>query len=455
MEKEEITYYELNPSQEVVKLQCTYSLFKRVINILTSASTEKEIDFKLLEKAFNIAVERNDCTRIQFVKRKGKLMQYFRKQVVFKDIPVLEFKTKEEQDAFIEKESIKPIKYMKGEVIKPTFIKTYDGLSMVFFKVCHLVFDIYGLNVFTQDLFGIYDALKNGTDLPVAPKKFEDLIKKDIEMKHDKEKSKRDYDYFKKLLSENPEPYYAGVDGGTNKWIQKARKKNRRPSPFFIMRNDTKLYGHSISKEVCDKLLNCAKETQVTIANLLFYIFSVTQSRLNGDVPSLLPLELCNVRGTLLERKAAGTKAQSLLCYTKVDKDKSFIDNLNAFMEIQNENYRHIGMKDLDAQMLIHDVYKTSLLEIYYSIAYSFIPIEKTGDIKMDFYTNGKCALPLYVAVLYDYKNNTIDIGYDAQVQLVSEQNVAQFHKNLISCIEQVSENPNMLVKDIQLEAIK
>ena len=112
MEKEEITYYELNPSQEVVKLQCTYSLFKRVINILTSASTEKELDFKLLEKAFNIAVERNDCTRIQFVKRKGKLMQYFRKQVVFKDIPVLEFKTKEEQDAFIEKESIKPIKYM-------------------------------------------------------------------------------------------------------------------------------------------------------------------------------------------------------------------------------------------------------------------------------------------------------------------------------------------------------
>ena len=36
--------YEINPSQEVVKLQCKFTLFKRVINILSSATTSKNID---------------------------------------------------------------------------------------------------------------------------------------------------------------------------------------------------------------------------------------------------------------------------------------------------------------------------------------------------------------------------------------------------------------------------
>ena len=67
------TYYELNLSQEVVKLQCTYTLFKKVVNILTSVEIENEIDFSVMEKAFNIAVERNDCTRLRFVKKDKNL----------------------------------------------------------------------------------------------------------------------------------------------------------------------------------------------------------------------------------------------------------------------------------------------------------------------------------------------------------------------------------------------
>ena len=59
-------YYDLNPSQEVVKLQCKYTLFKRVINIVFSSSVDYELDFDLMQKAFNIVVQRNDCLRIRF-----------------------------------------------------------------------------------------------------------------------------------------------------------------------------------------------------------------------------------------------------------------------------------------------------------------------------------------------------------------------------------------------------
>lgn len=452
MKKENRTLYELNLSQEVVKLQCTYTLFKKVVNIITSVEVEKEIDFDLMQRAFNVAVERNDCTRIRFVKKGKKLMQYFEPSVVYDNITRLEFKTKEEQDDFINGQTKRAIKYLKGEVLTPTFIKTYDNKYMLFFKVCHFIFDIYGLNFFINDLFSVYDALSSGEPLPKEPKKFEDLLKKDLETKYDAETKKAHYEYFSNLFASNPEPYYAGFDGMTNKYVIKARSKNQRPVKMFFIKNDTKIYGHKIEKEQVDKLNLFARENNTTIASLLLYLYSVTQSRMNDDAEFLLPLELCNVRDTLLSRKCAGTKVQSLNVLTKVDKDLSFKQNLDFFVKEQGENYRHIGMSDMEHQVLLHKIYKTSMMTTYYSLAYSFIPIETREGVKVNFYSNGKCALPCYTALLYDYKNSEIMVGYDCQIKLMSEQNVEKFHQNLIKCIDQALDNPDMLVKDIKLD---
>ena len=452
MEKQERTLYELNLSQEVVKLQCTYTLFKKVVNIITSIEVENEIDFELMQKAFNIAVERNDCTRIRLVKKGKKLMQYFEPKVVYDNIPRLEFKTKEEQDKFIKSQTKRAIKYLKGEVLNPTFIKTYDGKNMIFLKVCHYIFDIYGLNFFINDLFSVYEALSKGEELPKEPKKFEDLLKKDLETKYDPESKKGHYEYFSNLFSSNPEPYYAGFDGMTNKYVQKARRKNMRPVKMFFIKNDTKIYGHKIEKEQVDKIVEFAKANNTTIASLLLYLYSVTQSRMNDDAEFLLPLELCNVRDTLLARKCAGTKVQSLNVLTKVDKDLSFKENLDFFVKEQSENYRHIGMSDMEHQVLLHKIYKTSIMTTYYSLSYSFIPIESREGVKVNFYSNGKCALPCYAALLYDYKNSEILVGYDCQIKLMNEQDVSNFHQNLIKCIDQALENPQMLVKDIKFD---
>lgn len=73
--------FELNPSQEVVLLQTKYTIFKRVISITMSATAEKPLNYQTMLKAFNLAVARNDCTRIRFVKKKGKLLQYLLPEV--------------------------------------------------------------------------------------------------------------------------------------------------------------------------------------------------------------------------------------------------------------------------------------------------------------------------------------------------------------------------------------
>ena len=120
--------FELNPSQEVVLLQTKSTIFKRVINITMSATAEKPLNYQTMLKAFNLAVARNDCTRIRFVKKNGKLLQYFLPEVKFDSLPQIAFESPKDQENFIKAETHKAIKYKKGEVIKPFFIKTGKGI---------------------------------------------------------------------------------------------------------------------------------------------------------------------------------------------------------------------------------------------------------------------------------------------------------------------------------------
>lgn len=55
---------------------------------------------------------------------------------------------------------------------------------MILMKVCHLVLDMYGINIIYKDLFEIYNSLINQKQLPEVPGKFEDVLKKDLMFEH-------------------------------------------------------------------------------------------------------------------------------------------------------------------------------------------------------------------------------------------------------------------------------
>ena len=105
-----LTLYNLTPSQDVSYLQCKYTLFKRVVNILTSLTLDEQVDFDVMKKALNLLIERHDCLRIRFVKKNKNLMQYIVDCAPVEKVPYIKFNTKDEQDAFIAKTKKKAIK---------------------------------------------------------------------------------------------------------------------------------------------------------------------------------------------------------------------------------------------------------------------------------------------------------------------------------------------------------
>ena len=443
--------YELNPSQEVVMLQLKFCLHKRIVNIISSITSDNKIDFNIMQEAFNKVVERNDCLRLRFFKKKGKLMQYFIDQDHFNNIPQLKFNTQAEQDAFIKKLRKSPIKYLKGKVIEPYFINTYDGKDMILIKVCHLILDIYGINMIFKDLFDVYDALINNKPLPQQLNSFEEIIKKDLSKKNNSELTTKNKEFFTKYLQEREQPWYAGIHGTNSKIWQKQLKRKRQSMPMFLINSDTEGYIHKLDENTCKNMLKYCKDNHFSVANFMFYTMSICASKTNNNVKNMLPLELCNCRSNAFEKNCAGTKVQSIACYTTLDENKNFKENLEAFSLGQMRLYRYMGFSDSAFQMLLHKTYNSSLLETYYSIAFSFIPYKMPEHLHFKLYSNGKCALPAYIALLYNTDKEDIRIAYDCQTKIITEKEVEIFHKNYTNIINQIVSNPDIELDEIVL----
>ena len=451
--KTERKLYELCPSQNVILLQTKYTLWPKVVNIVFSASKNEEMDFALLDKAFNLVVKRNDCLRIRFVKKNKQLMQYFLEEdeVTFDNIEHLEFHTEEEQTKFIDKVRSKAIKYMKGEQIIPYFIRTFDGKSMVLLKVNHIVLDIYGIDFILNDLFKVYDCLLEGKELPEAPGKYEEVIIEDLKRFHNEFSYNDCKEFFQNYFATHEEPYYAGVAGDNDPIWVKQVSKNKRAQKMFFINNDTVGYEREISPEVVLPVLDFCKEYNLSPTTVFFYACSLTSALINNNTTTMLPLELCNCRGTTLEKNCAGCKVQSVGSFTEVDYDKSFIDNIQAFYETQMKLYRRYYFPDVDFEMLIHKTYPSSMLETYYGIAFSFVPYIKRKDVEYCIYSNGKGALPCYLVSLFDVETNEIRMGYDVQSKITKESDVDNFHANYIEILKQIVENPQRLCKEFKI----
>lgn len=442
--------YELTLSQEVVRMELMFSFDKRVVNIVSSATCDEEINQDLMKQAINLAIKRNDCTHIRFIKKNKKLLQYFDDSVQSIVVPSFNFNSKEEQEKFIEKQTKKPIAYRKGKVIEISLVKTYNNKDMVFIKVCHYIMDTYGIIMFLKDIFDVYNSLKNGEELPPELKKFEDIVKKDVVRKNDKEFSRKNAEFFTDYYKDKPEPYYAGVPGLTTKRAR--RRFEKRTMDMFLVNNQTKGYMKEVGTELTTKIMSYCMEHKVTPANLLFFASSVCQSKMNNNIQNMLQLELCNCRATALERGCSGTKVQSLGCYIHLEHDKSISENFKIFCDNQNIFYRHLGYSDFEFQALTHKTWKSSPIKTYYPISFSFVPMAQPKGVEFQVYSNGKFALPCYFGILYDTVTNTMRVVYDAQVNLMEQKHIDLFQENFEAVVTQIIENDTQTLKDIKIK---
>lgn len=449
----EVKTYGLNYSQDVIYLQTKYALFSRVANILFSTVVEGGFDNELMTKAVDLLFQRNDCLRITFVKKDGKLCQYFVPERHVGKIPFKKFNTPEQEEAFIKRFRKKLVSPKKGETLKVVFAVNPAGQKEIFFKISHFSADSYGIGVLVTDLFKVYRALESGSEIPAAPGSFETILQKEMEYRADTSQVEKDREFFNEYYDKHKDtcPIYCGVHGANNKRWLKQKNKGERSLPYLFIKCDTEGYRFVIPSAITEKAGAWCLEHNITLSSFFYYCCCITTSLLNGREKYQLPLELLNCRGTIADKKAAGTKVQSISIFATVDYDKSFNENITEAFEDQNELYRHTKLSYLEIEALQHKLWNFSMLRFILNFCFSFIPFSNPDGVSMNIHSNGKGALVCYMALMHNIDTNEIFINYDVQSKMVTARQLIDFQNAYVHVIETVLADNESKLKDLAL----
>lgn len=432
--------YGFNSSQDVINLQTKYSLFGRVANIVFSTEVEAGYDKAVMTEAINIVIERNDCLRLHFVKKGKETLQYFEDSKKIANIPEKVFNLNGDKVKFLHSFRRNPLKIYKGEVLKVVFATEVNGNQSIYFKISHFVADQYGIGVIVSDLFKVYDALKNGHELPAAPGSYEAVLQKDLAFKANDELRAKDEAFFKDYYEvRHPErPMYCGIHGDSSDRWMKIKKKGQISLPYLFVKCDTEGYRFTIPAAVGAKVKQWCAENQIPMSTFYFTTCNLTSSLVNGKQERLVPLMLLDCRGTLAERKAGGTKVQAISVYSIFDYSKSFLENIKEAFNDQNELYKHTRLTYLEVEAIQHKLWNYSMVSQLTSLSFSYIPFEAPEGIKFQIHSNGKGALVAYVALMVSSKTDEVDVIYDIQTKMTTPPQLAEFQNTYVHVIETV-----------------
>ena len=458
--KETVTQklYDLIPSQQTMYFMIKYSLHKQVIQIPTSFSVKKELDFRILAKAVNIEIQRNDCLRLRFVKDKKSIKQYFLPSFEFEKIRVLHFKDDAEQTEFFTNDASKPVKFFKDETFRICFFKNDNGEQGVFFNVCHMVMDALAVSIFYKDLFEIYNALEKREELPAPLSSFEEYIQKEFDYLKNEKKFSADAAFITEYHKNGGEPYYCGLHGPELLEKQRIKKKNpelRVPAAYDPIHDRCEILRMRIEPDDAKKILAFCNEHVIAPETLIQTGFRLHASSLHNRINDTFMMILCGRRVTKKQQHMGGCLAQPFMTRVIFQNEDSFLKTLENTSEVRNKLFRHMNFPYLASRKIQQDIYGYSAAQGPSFMMYTWLPLARLGlfgdDVKETFrgYNPGRYVMPLYTFSFVDPTDGGIDFYYMYRTNILKKQHIEQLHKNAVKIINAGIDSPTLTVKEL------
>lgn len=449
--------YPLIPPQEMIQFMLKYSFFhKQVTQIPDSIIVSQKIDFDVMTEAFNIEIERNDCLRLVFFKQNGKIMQYFRDPYRIGSVPVYNFKSDEEREKVLTADAQKPIKMLKGEIFRLKYFTTYDGRYGVYINIHHLVMDNAAVFVFFNDLFAVYDHLKNGKPMPKPLGSYEDRIKRELAYVEDKSNLEKEKAAYTEYITRNGEPLYLGVEGP--KLLEAERKKKKdpsinAPSLFDPIHDKAELTKTTFSPELSEKFFAFCENNNVSPECLVQLALRMHLSKINNGHLDTYFICLCTRRRTLVEKRSGGTVTAPLPWRVHLEEDDTFMSALDKMADAQVWAFRHMDYPYLEYRDLQRELFNYSAAAGSSTMMFSWMPINEKSINGWEYeyvgYGLGRYIMVLYTFAMKDAHTGCLKISCLHRTKFVSVEDIKALQNGTKKALEIGLENPDISVKEL------
>ena len=449
--------YPLIPPQEMIQFMLKYSFFhKQVTQIPDSIIVSQKIDFDIMTEAFNIEIERNDCLRLVFFKQNGKIMQYFRDPYRIGSVPVYNFKSDEEREKVLTADAQKPIKMLKGEIFRLKYFTTYDGRYGVYINIHHLVMDNAAVFAFFNDLFAVYDHLKNGKPMPKPLGSYEDRIKRELAYVEDKSNLEKEKAAYTEYITRNGEPLYLGVEGP--KLLEAERKKKKdpsinAPSLFDPIHDKAELTKTTFSPELSEKFFAFCENNNVSPECLVQLALRMHLSKINNGHLDTYFICLCTRRRTLVEKRSGGTVTAPLPWRVHLEEDDTFMSALDKMADAQVWAFRHMDYPYLEYRDLQRELFNYSAAAGSSTMMFSWMPINEKSINGWEYeyvgYGLGRYIMVLYTFAMKDAHTGCLKISCLHRTKFVSVEDIKALQNGTKRALEIGLENPDISVKKL------
>lgn len=449
--------YPLIPPQEMIQFMLKYSFFhKQVTQIPDSIIVSQKIDFDVMTEAFNIEIERNDCLRLVFFKQNGKIMQYFRDPYRIGSVPIYNFKSDEEREKVLTADAQKPIKMLKGEIFRLKYFTTYDGRYGVYINIHHLVMDNAAVFAFFNDLFAVYDHLKNGKPMPKPLGSYEDRIKRELAYVEDKSNLEKEKAAYTEYITRNGEPLYLGVEGP--KLLEAERKKKKdpsinAPSLFDPIHDKAELTKTTFSPELSEKFFAFCEKNNVSPECLVQLALRMHLSKINNGHLDTYFICLCTRRRTLVEKRSGGTVTAPLPWRVHLEEDDTFMSALDKMADAQVWAFRHMDYPYLEYRDLQRELFNYSAAAGSSTMMFSWMPINEKSINGWEYeyvgYGLGRYIMVLYTFAMKDAHTGCLKISCLHRTKFVSVEDIKALQNGTKRALEIGLENPDISVKEL------
>ena len=450
--------YDLSPAQGVIMFVLMLSKGKsHIMNIPTSILIDDEMDFDILKEAIALEVERNDALRIRFIKEGKEAKQYFKEKEEDVQVGFLDFsgQTAEAQERALKELAGKGFKQFKEPLYRFYMIKGSDGTCGVFSNIHHLIMDSFAIMNMYKDIFEVYYALKNNTEMPKPLGSYEEILQKELEYPGS-EREAQDEAFYREKFS-GSEPIYTNIIGPER--LDKFRKKHpgaRHVLPslaeyiFFTKAAHTVM---EIGSEDEEKYFDFCREYNIPFQCLFTMGMRTYLSYKNRREKDISIIGTVARRATLKEKRSGGTRIHFYPGRTIMPEETTFMEGLEMIKENQNEYFRHIDYPSPKHLALIAEVNNLKSAE-YHAAQITYQPVVMSvGDnlnIKTKWYSNGDCLHRLYVTIMHNMsKGGGMDVYYEHLIRYTKPEDIRRCHEGIVKIMNMGIANPDMTVGEL------
>ncbi len=449
------TLYDLIPSQETMHLMVKYSFKKQIVQIPCSFTAETEINFDLMQKAFEIEIERNDSLRNRFTVVDKQLKQYFIEPYKM-TVPKKFFRSSEEQKAFFDKDAQTPVKFKDCVPFRIYFFRTLGVGGGIYINMSHLAMDALGIVGCIFDMLRIYFALKNDEPIPAPLDSYEDYIQQEFLKLQDEKKQAKHAKFYEEYWDKEKEPFYAGVHGP--EFLEKARKKQKNPNlrvpaaynPLF---SNCKQITLPIDADTTAKIFDYCRANSIAPESLFMFALRTHCSSINYRTDDVFMMVTCSKRATVKEKNMSGCLVQPIQVRTIIGEDKTFAEGLKEYTRVRTNLYRHLDYPYIKARDMSREVYGYNLIQGPACMMFTWLPIPIDVDMGFKFsfqiHDLGAYFTPLYTICSPDPATRGINMNYLYRYKLSSQAQIEKLHENALKVIVAGIENPDITVGEL------